>query len=59
MIEESDINTADIEARLEQLDRSWEELKQMANNRYTQINKSNFTVNPVLIGHLYITNHCL
>lgn len=40
LIEESDINTADIKARLEQLDRSWEELKQMANNRGKKLDES-------------------
>lgn len=33
LIQESDINTADIQNRLEQLAKSWEELKQMAENR--------------------------
>ncbi|CAG2257396.1 SPTA [Mytilus edulis] len=40
LIEESDINTADIKERLEQLDRSWEELKQMANNRGKKLDES-------------------
>ena len=34
LISESDINTSDIKDRLEQLGKSWEELKQMAENRY-------------------------
>ena len=33
LISESDINTTDIKDRLEQLGKSWEELKQMAENR--------------------------
>ena len=33
LISESDINTTDIKNRLDQLARSWEELKQMAENR--------------------------
>lgn len=40
LIEESDINTADIKDRLEQLDRSWEELKQMSNNRGKKLDES-------------------
>lgn len=34
LIEDSDINTADITDRLKQLAESWEELKEMTANRY-------------------------
>jgi len=34
LIQESDINTADIQERLEQLARSWDELKDMAKHRW-------------------------
>jgi hypothetical protein len=34
LIGESDINTDDIQNRLEQLAKSWDELKQMAERRY-------------------------
>ena len=37
LIQESDINTADIENRLEQLAKSWDELKQMAEKRWVNI----------------------
>lgn len=40
LIEESDINTADIKERLEQLDRSWEELKQMSSTRGQKLDES-------------------
>ncbi|XP_052790861.1 spectrin alpha chain-like isoform X4 [Mya arenaria] len=40
LIQESDINTADIQNRLEQLGKSWEELKQMAANRGQMLEES-------------------
>ncbi|KAK3088368.1 hypothetical protein FSP39_018301 [Pinctada imbricata] len=40
LIEDSDINTADIKYRLEQLAQSWEELKQMAANRGQKLEES-------------------
>ncbi|KAH3802060.1 hypothetical protein DPMN_155728 [Dreissena polymorpha] len=40
LISESDINTADIQNRLEQLAQSWEELKNMAENRGQMLEES-------------------
>lgn len=40
LISESDINTTDIKDRLEQLSKSWEELKQMAENRGRMLEES-------------------
>ncbi|KAL3872184.1 hypothetical protein ACJMK2_040130 [Sinanodonta woodiana] len=40
LINESDINTADIRSRLEQLAQSWNELKQMAANRGQKLEES-------------------
>ncbi|XP_021352010.1 spectrin alpha chain-like [Mizuhopecten yessoensis] len=40
LIEESDINTADIKDRLQQLQESWEELKSMAANRGQKLEES-------------------
>lgn len=40
LIEESDINTADIKDRLQQLQDSWEELKSMAANRGQKLEES-------------------
>lgn len=49
LISESDINTSDIKNRLEQLAQSWEELKQMADNRYSIL--TIFSITMFWTGH--------